>query len=108
MLGEHCSGPFVLCWAGLPLAVLGPNILSKGVETGPTATQFGSACAQMLSPSPREDAAKWAYPLFLPQKELFSSFCHRIDFSVSATASFCRKIDVSTAEGTFLRFLPQV
>ena len=23
-------------------------------------------CAQTLSPSPREDATKWAYPLFLP------------------------------------------
>ena len=89
-------------WAGLPLAVVGPSILSKGVETGPTVTQFGPACAQTLSPSPREDAAKWAYPLFLPQetflqflplpvsaaglmflpqKELFSSFCHRSNFS---------------------------
>ena len=28
--------------------VLGPNILSKGVETGPTATQFGPACAQTI------------------------------------------------------------
>ena len=37
-------------------------------------------CAQMLSPSTREDTAKWAYPLFLPQKELFSSFCHGTDF----------------------------
>ena len=60
-----CRGLFVVHWAGLPLAVVGPSILSKGVETGPTATQFGPACAQTLSPSPREDAAKWAYPLFL-------------------------------------------
>ena len=67
-------------WAGLPAAVVGPSILSKEVETGPTGTQLGPACAQTLSPSPREDAAKWAYPLFLPQ-ELFSSFCRRIDFS---------------------------
>ena len=36
---------------------------------------------KMLSPSPREDVAKWAYPLFLPQKELFSSFCYRTNFS---------------------------
>ena len=34
-------GLFWLNWAGLPPVVLGPNILSKGVETGPTATQFG-------------------------------------------------------------------
>ena len=33
---------------GLPLAVLGPNILSKEVETGPIATQFGLACAQTM------------------------------------------------------------
>ena len=28
--------------------VLGPNIMSKGVETGSTATQFGLACAQTM------------------------------------------------------------
>ena len=97
----------MLHWAGLPPAVLGLNFMSKKVETGPTATQFGPACAQTLSPSPREEATKWAYPLFLPQKELFSSFCRRIDFSVSAATSFCRRIDVSAAEGTFFQFLPQ-
>ena len=42
-------GLFWLNQAGLPPAVLGPNILSKGVEIGPTATQFGSACAQTMS-----------------------------------------------------------
>ena len=36
---------FWLNRVGLPPAVLDQNILSKGVETGPTATQFGSACA---------------------------------------------------------------
>ena len=36
-------------WAGLPPAVLGPNILSKRVEIGLTATQFGPACAQTMS-----------------------------------------------------------
>ena len=30
--------------------------------------------------SPREDDTKWAYPLLLPQMELFSSFYHRFDF----------------------------
>ena len=39
--------------AGLPLAVLGPNILSKGVEIGPTATQSDLACAQTMLRSPR-------------------------------------------------------
>ena len=60
-----------LKWAGLPLAVLGPSILSKGVETGPTATQFGSACAQTMSRLPGarlRRAERGAYPLFLPQK----------------------------------------
>ena len=35
----------LLYWAGLSLAVLGPSVLSKGVETGPTGTQLGPACA---------------------------------------------------------------
>ena len=41
-------GLFWLNRARLPPAVLSPNILSKGVETGPTATQFGLACAQTM------------------------------------------------------------
>ena len=41
-----CSGPFLQCWVGLPPTVLGPNVLCKGVETGPTATHFGLTCAQ--------------------------------------------------------------
>ena len=49
---EDCSGSFWLYRARLSPAVLGPNILSKGVETGPTATQFGPACAQTMSRSP--------------------------------------------------------
>ena len=60
-----------LKWAGLPLAVLDPSILSKGVETGPTATQFGPACAQTMSRLPGarlRRAERGAYPLFLPQK----------------------------------------
>ena len=35
-------------WARLPFAVMGPSILSKGVKTGPTATQLGLACAQIM------------------------------------------------------------
>ena len=52
-LASSCSGPFWLYRARLPPAVLGPNILSKGVETGPTATQFGPACAQTMPRLPR-------------------------------------------------------
>ena len=55
----HCSGPFLcfaglhpavqlLYWAGLPLAVLGLSVLSKGVETGSTGTQIGPACEQIM------------------------------------------------------------
>ena len=41
-------GLFCLNRAGLPPAVLSPNILSKGVETGPTATQFDPTCVQTI------------------------------------------------------------
>ena len=51
-----------LKWAGLPLAVLGPCILSKRVETGPTATQFGPACAQTMPCLP--GACLWRVELF--------------------------------------------
>ena len=94
-------------WAGLPAAVVGPSILSKGVETGLTGTQLGPACAQTLSPSSREDAAKWAYPLFLPQ-ELFSNFCRRIDFSavqqvfLPCSKTVCRAIKVSAMQQSCL------
>ena len=44
-----------LFWAGLPPAVLGPNVLSKRVETGPTATYFGPARAQTMSRLPAFD-----------------------------------------------------
>ena len=80
-----------LKWARLPPAVLGP--LSKGVETGPTVTQFYPTCAQTMSclPGARlRRAERGAYPLFfaaeitflqfLLQKELLSSFCRRTDF----------------------------
>ena len=42
--------PVVMGWAGLPPAMMGQVFLSKGVETGPTATQLGPACAQTMSP----------------------------------------------------------
>ena len=115
-------------WVGLPPAVLGPNILSKGVETGPTATQFGPACAQTMSRLPGarlRQAERGAYPLFLPQKELFSNFYRGLNFlqflpqdclfssflpQKELFSSFCHRTDffpVSAAEGTFLQFLPQ-
>ena len=60
-----------LKWAGLPLAVLGLSILSKGVEIDPTATQFFLACAQTIFRLPGarlQQAEHGAYLLFLPQK----------------------------------------
>ena len=38
----------LLYWAGLPSAILGPSVLSKGVEIGPIGTQIGPACAQIM------------------------------------------------------------
>ena len=43
-----CNGPFLQCQAGLPPAVLGPNVLSKRVRTSPTATCFDPAYAQTI------------------------------------------------------------
>ena len=121
-----CSTIIVLGWAAP--AVLGPNILSKGVETGPTATQFGLACAQTMSRLPGarlRQTERGAYPLFLLQNELFSSFYRGLNFSPISAARlsffqfllqkelfsiFCHRTDfspVSAAEGTFLQFLPQ-
>ena len=42
----------LLYWAGLLPMVLGTSVLSKGVETGPTGTQIGPACAQTMSRLP--------------------------------------------------------
>ena len=56
---DICNG-FFLCFTGLPPTVLllylaalpptvlGPSVLSKGVETGLTGTQIGPACAQTM------------------------------------------------------------
>ena len=57
---------FWLNQAGLTPVVLGPNIVSKEVETGPTATQFGLACAQTM---PRLSEAH------LQQAKLFQMSC---------------------------------
>ena len=61
-------GLFWLKWAGVPPAVLGLSILSMGVKTGPTATQFGPACVQTI---PRLLGAH------LRQAELFQMGCGR-------------------------------
>ena len=57
---DYCGGLFFLCSTGLPLvvlllywvvlslAVLGSSVLNKGVETSPTKTQLGPACAQTI------------------------------------------------------------
>ena len=60
-----------LKWAELPPALLGSSILSKGVEIGPTASQFGPAYAQTmsrLSGACLRRAERGAYSLFLPHK----------------------------------------
>ena len=46
-------GLFWLKWAGLLSAVLDSSILSKGVVTDQTATQFDPACAQIMPRLPR-------------------------------------------------------
>ena len=61
-------GLFWLNRAGLPPAVLSPNILSKRVETGPTTTQFGPACVHTM---PRLLGA------CLQQAKLFQMSCDR-------------------------------
>ena len=63
-----CSGLFWLNRAGLPPTILGPNILSKGVETGSIATQFGPTCVQTISRLPGE-RLRWA--------KLFQMSCGR-------------------------------
>ena len=96
-----------LKWAGLPPAVLGSSILSKGVETGPTATQFGLACAHTISclPGTRLRRAKHgAFLQFLLQKELFSSFCRKRNFNMVLILCFCHRSNfspVSTAKRNF-------
>ena len=61
-------GHFWLKLAGLSPAVLGPSIQSIEVETGPTATQFGPACAQTMPRLPRAR---------LRQAKLFQMDCDR-------------------------------
>ena len=59
-------GLFWLNQAGLPPVILGPNILSKEVEIGPTAIQFSPACAQTVPRLPGER---------LRRAELFQMSC---------------------------------
>ena len=53
---------------GLLPAALGPSFLDKGIGTGPTATQVGSACAQTKPGLPGA---------CLRQAELFQTSCGR-------------------------------
>ena len=39
---------YIVHWVGLPPAVMGPSMLGKGVDTGPTITQPGLVCAQTM------------------------------------------------------------
>ena len=52
----------LLYWAGLPPAILGPSVLSKGVETSPTGTQIGPVCMQTMPCLP--GACLWQAKLF--------------------------------------------
>ena len=60
---NSCRGPFcIVRWAGLPSVVMGPSIMSKRVETGPTAIQLGPACAQTMPRLP--GVCLWQAELF--------------------------------------------
>jgi len=48
MLNTLCKVMGLACGVGLFPAAIGPSFLGKKVETGPTATQFGSACTQTM------------------------------------------------------------
>ena len=50
VMGLKLWGPFlyIMCWAGLPFAVMGPSMLGKGVEISPAAVQLGLVCAQTM------------------------------------------------------------
>ena len=52
----------IMRWAGLFSAVMGLSILSKRVETSPTATQLGPACTQTMSRLP--GVCLWQIELF--------------------------------------------
>ena len=49
-------------WIGLPSAVMGLSILSKGVETSQIAAQLGLACAQTMPRLP--GVCLWQAELF--------------------------------------------
>ena len=53
---------------GLLSTALDPSFLDKGVGTGPAATQFGLACAQIMPGLPRA---------CLRQAKLFQTSCGR-------------------------------
>ena len=48
--GFKIVGPFlyIMCWVGLPFAVMDPSMLGKGVEISPAAVQLGLVCAQTM------------------------------------------------------------
>ena len=43
-----CVVGFFPIFTGLPPRILGPSVLSKGVETGPIGTQIGPVCVQTM------------------------------------------------------------
>ena len=52
----------IVRWAGLPSAVMGPSILSKGIETSSAAAQLGLAWAQIMPRLP--GVCLWQAELF--------------------------------------------
>ena len=45
---KDCKGVGLACSVGLLPTALGPSFLDKRIGTGPTATQFGLAYAQIM------------------------------------------------------------
>ena len=89
-MDDTCRGAFLwLKWAGLPPVILGPSILSKEVEIGPIATQFGLWLVRKLCLICQEHAYGGQNVV------LILCFYRRSNFS-----------PVSIAKGTFLQFLP--
>ena len=39
---------YIVCWVGLPSAVMGPSVLDKGVEPSPATAQPELICAQTI------------------------------------------------------------
>ena len=71
---------YIVCWAGLPSAVMSPSILGKGVETSSAAAQLGLACAQTMLRLPGvylRQAELWQTNIIITKKIESSVFFNR-------------------------------